>query len=87
MFQTGWPDEGGQLKHQRDKKQFPTIRSAFDEVEIGVGRGVLVKEKGEFCCGFQGSKLGQSGINRSSPEYLFWDNPIILVGLFVSWVV
>ena len=33
-------------------------------------RGALDEEKGKFCCGFQGSKLGRRGISRNSSEFL-----------------
>jgi hypothetical protein len=46
-----------------------------------VVRGALDEEKGKFYCGFQGSKLGRRGINRSSPDF-FCVNPVIL-GLFI----
>ena len=47
--------------------------------------GALDEENGEFCCGFQGSKLGHRGISRSSPGLCFGVNPVIL-GLFVAWL-
>ena len=60
VFQTGGPDEGGQWKDQRDKKQFQTIRFVIDEVTIGGGARCTRRRKGGVLLRFSRIKIRSS---------------------------